>query len=65
MNISGAFHASLEKVLFLTSELLGSLQELLSRLSFLKDFNLVPSIELHGFWRILIQFHQLIPKLIY
>jgi hypothetical protein len=65
MNISGAFHAPLEKVLFLISELFGSLQELLARLSVLKDLNLVPPIELHGFGRILIQFHQLVPELIY
>jgi hypothetical protein len=57
MNISGAFHAPLEKVLFLISELLGSLQELLARLSILKDLNLVSPIEFHGFGRILIQFH--------
>lgn len=50
--------------MFLISELLGSLQELLARFSILKNLNLVPAIELHGFGRILIQFHQLVPELI-
>jgi hypothetical protein len=64
MNISGAFHAPFEEVLLLISELFASLQELLARLSILKDIDLVPPVELHGFWRILIQFHQLVPELV-
>ncbi len=64
MNICGAFQAPLEEVLFLIGVLFGSLQELLARLSILKDLNLVSPVELHGLWSVLIQFHQLAPELI-
>lgn len=64
MNICGAFHAPLEEVLLLICELFGSLQELLARFSVLKDLDLVPPVELHGFRGILIQFHQLVPELV-